>query len=1091
MNNPFAKVCSGVAVFASCGFVFAAASVDYDSPSDWIGHAARTSTVLRAENGVLSVRDARFYVFGRDLVPVRPGRHYRLRGAFRDAAARAPAHVSFGLQLFDAAKRPLNGTTSLEIADTFTELTADAKKGDRAIRVKDALYWFNGRVAFGARADGSDFPNRTAGPGVAKAVRTPSGDWEVSLTGVLHADASAGTGVRLQPGGPAYLFCRSSAKKGEWSVQRGTYALEGGEDVTGLWRGTAYVRPVAYYSLGKTSRVDFRGVRIEETSAPPRSALPDAAPAPISEPPDYRAPALNRVTFRTPPVHPPLRLVEGGRLRFAVVAALKEERAFRGPQGLPLLPGKRSVEIAVRALREAFRKACGRVPVLLEPDDPAVARWPYLIVVGRNALTDRLGMKPYDLPTEGFEVRTFDRGVAIAGMDGFRIPGRYDLYDFRTSRLTCNGTVWGVWDFIERVLDQRHYYPREGEVIPPLADAFTVRPVAYTDAPQYHCRGYHLNHGAFRAGQSSRFFGGESPHPFDLIKAFPARTNELFMTDAKGRLQCDPKVYGRNMFDVSNPVFAETLAGAFARYFETKGDWNPLWGRTYVPNSEWCWFGQCDRSGRIENGRTRALIERNVAKNDVQNPSNYPASATMSSVYAAFFDRFGRLMQTAAPGRKVACEVYADYLYPPTKWTKPFPDNIRVMICYGTPPMIVNEGYRKAYRTVYEGWRKLCSGKLVPYIYSAGWSFGAGIQLSLQGWYMGDYLRLYSDVLDDRDAYACLCGWTKEYFYTMNLCARAMWNPSFDKRAVMDEFWTRFYSPAAARPLKAFHDDVIRVWETKTMPGNPDVNISSLAGPRYANLHATYDATWIRASWKLLDEARRAVVPGTVEGARVEKFLKPWTGLFASRLDGAKQRMVTDVRPNRVPPAFTNGVFRWSDLAWNRSDFRGEHAGSACVGFAPRPVRANPYADDWYRHGAELVFSASDAAPDGAPERSRDGLSWRVPQLAARPATFAVDVCAAHHPRAGRDEKRAAPPVRATLYVNGRAVRALTLADGDWRRVSVALPAGTLRAGRNANVFALTNETTLATAALPVSWLAVRAPELRLGDAVSVKGTKR
>ncbi len=1071
--------------FSSAGIAFCA---QYFSPSDWQVSSGAPAP-LTAKGRVLSVRDEPFYVFGRELVPVRPGFVYKLRGAFRNPGAKGGVDVAFALQYFDAEKRALNGSCSLEITDTFTRLTAPAKKGDKSIRVADGLYWKRALVAFGASADGSDFPNRSTSVSCVDSKLSGSGDWIVTLSGPLRADWPEGTGVRLQPGGPAYVFAHSSENKSGWTVMSGEYSHSGGDNVRKFWRGVAYVRPVAYASIGKRSSIDMAGVRIDEL---PEKNLPpsiEESVETISQSPDYALRALNRVDFASVPKHEPIKLVENGRLRFAVVAAQKEEKAFRNPDGLALHSTQQSIALSVRALCDAFRLCAGRTPVVLEPDDPAIDRWPYLILVGRSTLTDKLGIKPENMPQEGFEVRTFDRGIAIVGMDGMRIPGRYDLYDFRSRRMNCNGTLWGVWDFRERFLGQRHYYPGEGEVIPRLAADFTVRPVAYSDAPQYWCRGYHLNHGAFRAGNSSRFFGGESPHPFDLIKAFPSKTNDLFMTDAKGRLQCDPKVYGKNMFDVSNPVFAETLAGAFKRYFETKGAWNPLWGNTFIPNSEWCWFGQCDRGGIIENERTKRLIERNVGKDSVWNATNYPASAAMSSVYAEFFDRFGRLMQKAAPGRKVSCEVYSDYLYPPTKWDKPFPDNVRIMMCYGSPPMIANENYRKAYRMVYDGWRRLCSDKLVPYVYSAGWSFGAGIQLSLQGWYMGDYLRLYSDVLDNRNAYACLCGWTKDYFYTMNLCARAMWDPAFDKQAVMDEFWERFYPPAAAAPLKEFHDDVIRVWETKTMPGNPDTNISSLAGPRYANLHATYNADWIRASEKLLNKARLAVVPGTVAGSRVEKFLKPWMGLFASRLDGAKQRMVTDVRPNKVPPALTNGVFRWSDLAWNRSDFRGELGGDACIALAPRPSKANPYADQWYTHGAELTFSAVEGADGSKLELARNEHDYCVPGLSRRKARFVFDVRAMHHPLASAAEKNSAPDVSASLTVNGKVMRKLKLSDSKWRSVSIDLPAGMLKVGKDANVFALTNETALSTVKLPVSWLAVRSPRMELGPTAPAKKT--
>ena len=244
----------------------------YETANAWVDRTTDKPPAFKLKGGALVAKDVPFYVFGRAEVPVRPGFRYRLTGSFRAPESQRSLPVSFGVQLLDAERRALNGSTSLEITDTFTVLTAPAQKGARTIRVADALYWRRGLVAFGASADGSDFPNRSAGLGCEKSIRLPSGDWEVTLTGQLRASWLAGTGVRLQPGGPAYLFSSSSSRDGAWHVLSGEYSLAGGESVRKLWRGTAFIRPVAYGPIGKSISLALRGVRIEE--------LPDLPPPP-------------------------------------------------------------------------------------------------------------------------------------------------------------------------------------------------------------------------------------------------------------------------------------------------------------------------------------------------------------------------------------------------------------------------------------------------------------------------------------------------------------------------------------------------------------------------------------------------------------------------------------------------------------------------------------------------------------------------------------------------------------------------------------------------------------------------------------------
>ena len=212
----------------------------------------------------------------------------------------------------------------------------------------------------------------------------------------------------------------------------------------------------------------------------------------------------------------------------------------------------------------------------------------------------------------------------------------------------------------------------------------------------------------------------------------------------------------------------------------------------------------------------------------------------------------------------------------------------------------------------------------------------------------------------------------------------------------------------------------------------------------------------------------------------MERFAKPWTALFVARLDGVEQRMVTDVRPNLVPPERTpEGALRWSEYAWNRSDFIDPDAG--CIGLAPRSGKPNPYADDWYRHGAVVTVGVEEAPPGSEPGKSRDGKRLRLADAGKSAASFSVDARAVRHPLASADAST--EPVAAAFYLNGAEIAREAISEGDWKRVRIELPAGALvvssKAG-NENLFAVSNLTVSATAELPVSWLVLRRPELEI-----------
>ena len=165
------------------------------SPADFVSNNQAAKIV--AGPGCLQVRDAPFYLFTAKRFPVKAVCRYVVRAKFRNPANPKASSAAFGVQMFDGEGKNLSGTTSAEIPETFTTLVRPVRKGDRTLRVADALYWKSGIVTSGAQADGGDFPNRNVVAGVKAVKRLAADDWEVELQGGARADVPAGTGVRL------------------------------------------------------------------------------------------------------------------------------------------------------------------------------------------------------------------------------------------------------------------------------------------------------------------------------------------------------------------------------------------------------------------------------------------------------------------------------------------------------------------------------------------------------------------------------------------------------------------------------------------------------------------------------------------------------------------------------------------------------------------------------------------------------------------------------------------------------------------------------------------------------------------------------
>ena len=105
------------------------------------------------------------------------------------------------------------------------------------------------------------------------------------------------------------------------------------------------------------------------------------------------------VKFEKKPVHAPVRMVENGKLKFAIVADLQAEKRMRSKNKTEL-----SITPAIEILKEAIRKCTGTEPAVLDVKDAAKAQ--FLIVVGDNEITRKNGIDVTKLPPQGLAVKT-------------------------------------------------------------------------------------------------------------------------------------------------------------------------------------------------------------------------------------------------------------------------------------------------------------------------------------------------------------------------------------------------------------------------------------------------------------------------------------------------------------------------------------------------------------------------------------------------------------------------------------------------------------------------------------------------------------
>ena len=678
-------------------------------------------------------------------------------------------------------------------------------------------------------------------------------------------------------------------------------------------------------------------------------------------------PSLPPVERLRESAHAPLKLVEGGRCRFALVGRFKAEYAYRGPEGAGLLKfGRDSVNRAARALKTYFKETVGVEPLQLEENDPRAGDFPYVIALGPTRQAAALGMDGTKLPHEGFEVRTFAGGVAIVGMDGFAIPGAYDVFCWHSSRLTCNGTELGARDFAERALGVRTYSRLDDGLwtVRPTVRDLTLEPFAYRDRPRFRLRGNSAHN--WRLRESTDIFCTEAPSPFAFANAHRDRLADLFYTDEDGVLQQSFDTYGKNYFDVTNPKLADQLIEDWKAYYAQNGT-NTYWGTCWSPTSRCLFFGQVDAYRILGNERAKPYV-------DPADPKN------MSDVYTAFHTYLANRVAEEFPGKRLVLMAYMNFLKPPKKFDR-LPDNVEMLVCNGSPLFHGCPAYRKFFDENLARWTAMTKFKPAVYVYDAGFANDAVIVQTLRGYYEGAFLRDVMGRVDNEFIFPCFSPKSETYNWSYYPACLALWNPATDVEAVLEEYYRLMFGPKAGPLLLSFYRRLADRWSNHYLPlvkGGVD---GSIPGPDYKLLYTkTFPEPVVRELMAALDEAERLLPSGTKERSRFEKFAGPYRRIFPDIIAYQNIRIpdipvarrageiVLDGVPDEaawsastLPPfqrSFAGGAVRSptpeAHILW---DERGVYLGVR----SPAPIRIDK--DMWKGDSVEFIFTPAGASP--------------------------------------------------------------------------------------------------------------------------------
>lgn len=170
-----------------------------------------------------------------------------------------------------------------------------------------------------------------------------------------------------------------------------------------------------------------------------------------------------------------MKLAENGRIDFEIVV----------PDSAGL-PAKFAGEELASLLGEALRT---KIPIVKQRS----AEKKHALILGDSELSRKAGLDVSKLTRDGFYIRTAGNDIYIAGRDDKQSDSRTLLSDkswktdpYRYQR----GTLYGVYDFLERFAGMRFYFPTELGTIIPKREDFSLPVIDIMDRPDCPVRFY-------------------------------------------------------------------------------------------------------------------------------------------------------------------------------------------------------------------------------------------------------------------------------------------------------------------------------------------------------------------------------------------------------------------------------------------------------------------------------------------------------------------------------------------------------------------------------------------------------------------------
>jgi len=473
---------------------------------------------------------------------------------------------------------------------------------------------------------------------------------------------------------------------------------------------------------------------------------------------------LNPVAVRAAPKHEPVALVRDGKPVGSIVVPAGKLQGQR-----LVVPGRegRGLSRAVQDLQDYIKKTTGaELPFASERGEGTT------IMIGECQTAADAGLVGTDMPVEGFAIKTAADTIFIVGNG-------------------TAGTVHGVYEFLERFVGVRWYWPEYRDdvgdvgtsVVP--ASSLVVPPIHLSDAPVFRKRVRWPSGGptigASLMGDHDRRLRCGNSWPVELIvhaphgwdKVYSETRPEIFQLRRDGDRDFGMLCYG-------NPRTLETYLEEIE--LQLKGEGAKDRGRAILKDKA-VTVSPADMGVSCRCEHCRALWDEDGG-----------AYGTASRVLGTFVAKLGREAKKRWPDLVVVFLPYKNYTYAPEGIE--FPDNVEIQIC-GMPGLAQHKDSQidSEEQANIDTWVRLTGRKIQNWHYSC-WPANRTKAAYLFPHTIQEHYRRNRDKTVGSFINGVADHWPRQHL-SLYVWLKVLWNPGIDVDAVIDEHCRRMYGPAS------------------------------------------------------------------------------------------------------------------------------------------------------------------------------------------------------------------------------------------------------------------------------------------------------